>query len=72
MAGGEPLINAPVENCMNIGYSMLTGAQDYGFYRHILTQNTKEAFDSLEQKYPGHYRHRDADTALTTARPLPG
>ena len=60
MAGGEPLINAPVENCMNIGYSMLTGAQDYGFYRHILTQNTKEAFDSLEQKYPGHYRHRIA------------
>ena len=60
MAGGEPLINAPVENCMNIGYSMLTGSEDYGFYRNILTQYTLAAFDSLEQKYPGHYRHRIA------------
>lgn len=60
MAGGEPLINAPVENCMNIGYSMLTGSEDYGFYRNTLTQYTLAAFDSLEQKYPGCYRHRIA------------
>lgn len=30
MAGGEPLKNAPVENCANIGFSFLTGADDRG------------------------------------------
>lgn len=58
MAGGEPLQNAPAENYMNLGYSMLTGAKDYGFYRHVLTQYTKEALDSLEHLYPGKYKHR--------------
>lgn len=37
MAGGEPLKNAPVENCANIGFSLLTGADDTGFYRNDLT-----------------------------------
>jgi len=36
MAGGEPLKNAPVENCANIGFSFLTGADDTGFYRNSL------------------------------------
>ena len=41
MAGGEPLKNAPVENCANIGFSFLTGADDTGFYRNILTHYTQ-------------------------------
>lgn len=58
MAGGEPLKNAPVENCRNIGFSMLTGAKDFGFYRNILTQYTKDAFDKLQIENPGYYQHR--------------
>lgn len=57
MAGGEPLINAPAENCGNIGFSLRTGAEDKGFYRDILTGYTKEKFDLLESEYPGEYRH---------------
>lgn len=60
MAGGEPLINAPAENYMNIGFSLLTGANDIGFYRNVLTGYTQEALDSLEALYPQHYRHRIA------------
>ena len=52
MAGGEPLKNAPVENCANIGFSFLTGAEDEGFYRNILTRYTQEAFDSAQQAHP--------------------
>ena len=52
MAGGEPLKNAPVENCANIGFSFLTGAEDDGFYRNILTRYTQEAFDSAQQARP--------------------
>ena len=52
MAGGEPLKNAPVENCANIGFSFLTGAEDEGFYRNILTRYTQEAFDSAQQARP--------------------
>lgn len=58
MAGGEPLKNAPVENCRNIGFSLRTGAQDYGFYRHILTHYTHVAFDSLEHIFPGEFKHK--------------
>lgn len=60
MAGGEPLINAPAENYMNIGFSLLTGANDNGFYRNVLTGYTREALDSLEALYPQHYPHRIA------------
>lgn len=49
MAGGEPLRNAPPENCANIGFSLLTGELDYGFYRNRLTMRTAEAFDSLQR-----------------------
>ena len=52
MAGGEPLKNAPVENCANIGFSFLTGAEDTGFYRNILTRYTQEAFDSAQKAHP--------------------
>ena len=52
MAGGEPLKNAPVENCANIGFSFLTGAVDQGFYRNILTYYTQVAFDSIQLAHP--------------------
>lgn len=52
MAGGEPLKNAPVENCANIGFSFLTGAEDTGFYRNILTRYTQMAFDSAQKAHP--------------------
>lgn len=52
MAGGEPLKNAPVENCANIGFSFLTGADDTGFYRNDLTWYTQVAFDSAQLARP--------------------
>ena len=52
MAGGEPLKNAPVENCANIGFSFLTGADDTGFYRNILTYYTQIAFDTAQLERP--------------------
>ena len=58
MAGGEPLKNAPVENCRNIAFSLLTGENDRGFYRNKLTQRTKDAFDKLEKANPGNFIHR--------------
>lgn len=58
MAGGEPLKNAPAENCSNLAFSLLTGAQDKGFYRDELTYWTQQAFDSLQVDYPTLFRHR--------------
>ncbi len=52
MAGGEPLKNAPAENCANIGFSFLTGADDMGFYRNVLTWYTQTMFDSLQLAHP--------------------
>lgn len=57
MAGGEPLKNAPAENCRNISFSLRTGDQDFGFYRDKLTRYTKAAFDSLAQLNPEEYNH---------------
>lgn len=57
MAGGEPLKNAPAENCANTAFSLRTGANDTGFYRNTLTGYTKEAFDELEAAHPGYYTH---------------
>lgn len=57
MAGGEPLKNAPAENCRNISFSLRTGDEDYGFYRDKLTRYTKAAFDSLQQLHPEAYDH---------------
>lgn len=57
MAGGEPLKNAPAENCANTAFSLRTGADDTGFYRNTLTGYTKEAFDELETAHPGYYTH---------------
>lgn len=58
MAGGEPLRNAPPENCANIGFSLLTGADDYMFARNQLSRHVAELFDSLQQQAPGYYKHR--------------
>ena len=58
MAGGEPLKNAPAENCGCMGFSLLTGAEDDGFYRNLLTGWTAEAFDSLANACLGMYPHR--------------
>ncbi|HIT48819.1 MAG TPA: hypothetical protein IAC34_04940 [Candidatus Coprenecus stercoripullorum] len=58
MAGGEPLRNAPVENCANIAFSLRTGSEDTGFYRNELTESTGEAFDLLEAAHPGLYVHK--------------
>lgn len=57
MAGGEPLKNAPAENCGNIAFSLMTGEKDYGFYRNMLTTYTNLALDSLQAAYPGEYTH---------------
>ena len=57
MAGGEPLINAPVENCQHIAFSLRTGAKDNMFHRDRLTQITKEAFEAQQARYPGYYKH---------------
>lgn len=58
MAGGEPLKNAPAENCRNIGFSLLTGSKDAGFYRNQLTEYVRQEFDSLQQTDPEGYAHR--------------
>lgn len=57
MAGGEPLANAPVENCRNMVFSLRTGAEDHGFYREKLTRRTAQAFDSLSALHPGEFHH---------------
>lgn len=58
MAGGEPMRNAPAENCLNIGFSLLTGAEDKGFYRNELSQTVAATFDSLQAVYPQAFKHR--------------
>ncbi|MGM9739563.1 MAG: hypothetical protein ACI3ZP_03080, partial [Candidatus Cryptobacteroides sp.] len=57
IAGGEPLKNAPVENCANIAFSFRTGTEDKMFYRDILTGYTKDEFDRFEKEHPGYYVH---------------
>lgn len=57
MAGGEPLRNAPPENCANIAFSLRTGDKDTGFYRNILSTRVKETFDSLQALHPGLYKN---------------
>ena len=56
MAGGEPLKNAPAENCAHIAFSLRTGADDRGFYRNILTGYVKEEFERLQGLHPGLYK----------------
>lgn len=58
MAGGEPLKNAPAENLCATAFSLLTGAEDWGFYREKLTRYTADALDSLQSRYPEEFIHR--------------
>lgn len=58
MAGGEPLKNAPVENCRNIAFSLRTGDNDSGFYRNTLTSYVAEAFDSIQHIYPEDFKYQ--------------
>lgn len=58
MAGGEPLINAPVENLAHVPLSFLTGDKDFMFYRHLLTKTTGEELDSMQRLCPDEYKHR--------------
>ena len=57
MAGGEPLKNAPAENCCNLAFNLKTGANDGGFYRNTLTEYTRQALDKLETDNPGYFVH---------------
>lgn len=57
MAGGEPLKNAPVENCRNIAFSLRTGAEDSGFYRNKLTNYVKEEYEKWQELYPESFVH---------------
>ena len=57
MAGGEPLKNAPVENCRNIAFSLRTGGDDDGFFRNKLTGYTKDEFEKMQKKYPEDFNH---------------
>ena len=57
MAGGEPLINAPAENLQHVAFSLRTGANDKQFHRNELTEYTRDALNSLANKYPGYYKH---------------
>lgn len=57
IAGGEPIENAPAENCANIAFSLRTGANDNGFCRNELTQAALEEFDRLAGEHPGCYEH---------------
>lgn len=57
MAGGEPLKNAPAENCANMAFSLRTGDRDMGFYRNLLTNYTRQEFDSLQRLHPDLYTH---------------
>ena len=57
MAGGEPLINAPVENLQHVAFSLRTGYNDTQFHRSELTGYTRDALQSLAAQYPGYYKH---------------
>lgn len=57
IAGGEPMENAPAENCANIAFSLRTGSNDRGFCRNELTEAAKNEFDSLQKLHPGYYEH---------------
>lgn len=58
MAGGEPLINAPVENCFNLAFSLRTGELDEQFARNRLTKYTQAEFARLHTLYPNNYVNR--------------
>lgn len=58
MAGGEPLVNAPVENLQNTSFILRTGDKDFGFYRDKLTGYTKKALDSISASDPAAWNYK--------------
>lgn len=58
MAGGEPLRNAPVENCFNLAFCLRTGEKDISFFRNVLTQKALQEFGRKQTEWPQCYRHR--------------
>lgn len=58
MAGGEPLVNAPVLNYRKIAFTLETGEGDKWFGRNTNTLLAKEAFDELSMAFPGDFKHR--------------
>lgn len=60
MAGGEPLQNAPAENCQHVAFSLLTGSEDEGFGRNLITKEALRTFDSLQNAFPHDFVHRIA------------
>lgn len=58
MAGGEPLRNAPAENLRHLPFSLLTGADDRGFFRNLLTARVAASLDSLRRLFPDDFTHR--------------
>lgn len=56
-AGGEPIENAPAENCANIAFSLRTGSNDDMFCRNGLTQTAKDEFANLQSTYPQYYKN---------------
>ena len=57
IAGGEPLINAPVENLSNMAFTLTSGDNDVQFCRHIYTGITRQALDSMQIMHPDEYKH---------------
>ena len=57
IAGGEPLINAPVENLSNMAFTLTSGDNDVQFCRHIYTGITRQALDSMQIMHPDEYQH---------------
>lgn len=57
MAGGEPLINAPVDNFYATSYAMLTGDQDLMFHRDRFSRLAQEVFRNYQRQFPKGYRH---------------
>lgn len=60
MAAGEPLQNAPAENLQHVAFSLLTGSEDAGFGRNLITREAAHTFDSLQDAHPQSFVHRIA------------
>lgn len=58
MAGGEPLVNAPVLNYRKIAFAFETGSEDKGFGRNTNTLLAKEAFKELSMAFPNDFKHQ--------------
>lgn len=58
IAGGEPLINAPVENLAGVAFMLTSGENDTQFCRNKFTMQACHALDSMATMHRGEYPHR--------------